>query len=136
MKDKRDLLSTMSVWIRLPGLSFNLWGNLTISALVSTIGVPIKMDDATKNRTRISLAHVLVDMKTEVGFPNFIEVEEDGNVFSQEVIYKNAPSRCDNCCWLGYFNNQFPMLKTWVPKQKDKWWRWSLLFVRLRSRRR
>lgn len=83
MKVDRDLLISKPVWARLPGLSFNLLGPRVISALLSTICIPIRMDEATKNRTRISFAHVLVEVEAEFGFSTHVEAEdENGFVYS------------------------------------------------------
>lgn len=68
------MLTTMPIWIRLPGLSFKLWGNKALRALASTISAPIKLDEVIKNKMNITFARVLVDMKAEVRFPNVIEV--------------------------------------------------------------
>lgn len=89
MKLDKDLLSTMSVWIWLPGLSFQAWGKKALSALVSTIKRPIKIDEPTMKRYGISYARVIVDINAENNFPNFIEGEyEDGEFFSKKLNMK------------------------------------------------
>jgi len=82
MRTDGDLLTSMPMWVRLPGLSFKLWGNKAISALVSTIGILIRMDEATKSKARITYARVLVEVNANYGLPKTIEgVDEEGKVF-------------------------------------------------------
>lgn len=79
------------------------------------------MDKATLNKTRISFAKVLVDIKAEFGFPNLLEAEgEDGEIFKQQVIYESPLSRCASCLYFGNFKNQCPMAKKWIPKELEE----------------
>lgn len=108
MKADQDLLTTLPMWICLQGLSFNLWGNRVISALVNTIGVLVKLHEGTKKeKSRISFARVLVEVLTEIGLPNIVEaVDQEGNVHNHDVIYENPPLRCDKFVVLGiWFTN-------------------------------
>lgn len=93
MKTDRDLLTSLPMWVRLPGLSFKLWGNNVISALTSTIGVPIKMDEATKNKSRLAYARVLIEFNATYGMPNnIVGMDDERRSFIQEVEYENPPS--------------------------------------------
>lgn len=118
MKTDKDLLTSLPMWVRLPGLSFKLWGNKAIIALMSTIGVPIKMDEATKKKTRLAYARVLIEVNVNYGMPNIIEgTDEEGRSFFQEVEYENPPPICDKCVCFGHAVGDCPMTKSWVPKQ-------------------
>jgi len=117
IKTDRDLLISMPMWVRLPRLSFKLLGNKAISELVSTIGIPIKTDEAMKNKARISFARVLVEVNASLGLPKMIErVDEDGVIFTQEVIYENPPPTCSKCLCFRHVAEECPLIKVLVPK--------------------
>ncbi|KAK1308353.1 hypothetical protein QJS10_CPA09g00834 [Acorus calamus] len=48
-----ELLETIPIWIRLPQLPLHLWGKRMLSKLASVVGIPLFMDSATANYTRI-----------------------------------------------------------------------------------
>lgn len=82
-KTDRDLLATMLIWLRLPNLICKLWGPCAISTLMSTISTPIRMDEETRNWSRISFARILVEVKMEFGFSSSIKaIDNDGNFYS------------------------------------------------------
>lgn len=55
--------------------------------------MPIKIDEATKKKSRISSARVLVEDSVEVDFPSSVEaVDVDGNVYKQDVLYETSPT--------------------------------------------
>lgn len=91
-----------------------------IDGLVRLIGIPIKMDEAIEKRVRIYFARTLVDIKAKFGFPNYLDaVEENGEIFKQEVLHENPIAKCGNYCYFGHLSRQCLITKVWKPKQQQ-----------------
>lgn len=118
MSAERDLSVSMPIRVRLPTLSFKLWGPRATSALLSSIRKPVKVDEPTQNKSKISFVRVLVEVRARFGFPSMVKAEDDiENIYTQEIIYGNPPPLCDNRLCFGHLKSQFHMSKVWVPKE-------------------
>jgi len=53
-------LESLSIWIRLPDLDLKYCGMSSLSKICSMLGIPLKTDQFTKNKTMIRYARVLV----------------------------------------------------------------------------
>ncbi|XP_062075142.1 uncharacterized protein LOC133779166 [Humulus lupulus] len=118
--DTIRLVRSVPLWIRLPNLGLQYWGQKCLSALVSTIGKPIMVDKFTKERSMIRYARILVEMEISDNSPFIIYfVNERGQVQEQFFEYEWLPIKCNNC--KGYDHNMAECKKTgsnnWVKKE-------------------
>ncbi|XP_062119050.1 uncharacterized protein LOC133832762 [Humulus lupulus] len=118
--DTIRLVRSVPLWIRLPNLGLQYWGQKCLSALVSTIGKPIMVDKFTKERSMIRYARILVEMEISDNPPFTIYfVNERGQVQEQFVEYEWLPIKCNNC--KGYGHNMAECKKIdsnrWVKKE-------------------
>ncbi|XP_062080713.1 uncharacterized protein LOC133785502 [Humulus lupulus] len=61
--DTVQMVKSVLVWVRLNGLGLQYWGRKSLSALVSTLGKPIMIDQVTRDRSMVKFARILVDME-------------------------------------------------------------------------
>uniref|UniRef100_A0A803Q992 Reverse transcriptase domain-containing protein n=1 Tax=Cannabis sativa TaxID=3483 RepID=A0A803Q992_CANSA len=101
--DALRLIKSVPLWIRLPDLGLQYWGNKCLSALVSTIGKPIMADKVTKERSMVKFARVLVEMDIMDSPPKVIHyLNEHGRLMEQEVVYEWLPIQCKKCNGFGH----------------------------------
>ncbi|XP_062118703.1 uncharacterized protein LOC133832366 [Humulus lupulus] len=117
--DTVRLVCSVPLWIRLPNLGLQYWGQKFLSALVSTIRKPIMVDKFTKERSMIRFTRVLVEMEITDDPPFIIYfVNGKGKVQEQFVEYEWLPIKCNN--WKGFGHNMAECkkngLKTWAKK--------------------
>ncbi|XP_060965179.1 uncharacterized protein LOC115720071 [Cannabis sativa] len=92
------LIKFVSVWVKLPGLGLQYWGTNCLSALVSTIGTPIMVDNITKERSQVKFARVLVEIEIKDEVPAAIEFENEWGVLDTvPVEYEWLPTKCSKC---------------------------------------
>uniref|UniRef100_A0A803Q184 Reverse transcriptase domain-containing protein n=1 Tax=Cannabis sativa TaxID=3483 RepID=A0A803Q184_CANSA len=97
------LVRSVPLWIRLHNLGLQYWGNKSLSALVSTVGKPIMVDQHTKDRTRIQFARVLVEMEITDEPPSAISyLNEFGQLSEQKIDYEWMPAKCKKCAGFGH----------------------------------
>uniref|UniRef100_A0A803NHS2 CCHC-type domain-containing protein n=1 Tax=Cannabis sativa TaxID=3483 RepID=A0A803NHS2_CANSA len=97
------LVRSVPLWIRLHDLGLQYWGNNSLSALVSTIGKPIMVDQYTKDRTRVQFARILVEMDIMDTPPKSIQfLNEFDQLVEQAVEYEWLPVKCKNCNGYGH----------------------------------
>ncbi|KAH1253521.1 hypothetical protein GmHk_04G010152 [Glycine max] len=59
---KKDMLSTIPIWVKLPKLALHLWGETSLNKIGSAIGIPPVTDECTTHRLRVSYARILVEV--------------------------------------------------------------------------
>lgn len=59
---KKDMLSTIPIWVKLPKLPLHLWGETSLNKIGSAIGIPLVTDECTTHRLRVSYARILVEV--------------------------------------------------------------------------
>jgi len=117
-------LESLPIWIRLPDLDLKYWGMNSLSKICSTLGIPLKTDQFTKNKTMIKYARVLVDMKLEGSFSEFIEFFNEFDILiRQHIHYEWLPVKCLHCGMYGHKDDvckkkSMPR-KEWKIKQKE-----------------
>ena len=96
--DTIRLVRSVPLWIRLPNLGLQYWGQKCLSAMVSTIGKPIMVDKFTKERSMIRYERILDEMEVSDNPQSIIYfVNERGQVQEQIVEYDWLPIKCNNC---------------------------------------
>ncbi|KAJ8421327.1 hypothetical protein Cgig2_012819 [Carnegiea gigantea] len=78
-------LATLPVWVRFPYLEVKYWGPDSLSKLGSLLGIPIKIDKFTRDKTILKYARLLIEMKLQDNFPEYIDFvnEHDMVIISQ-----------------------------------------------------
>lgn len=91
------------VWVKLWDLGFDFWDPQTLFEIASGLGVPIKIDPKTLNRSVGLYARLLVDVDVSQTLPSNLRVErENGEAEVFEVEYERCPQPCNRCGLLGH----------------------------------
>ena len=101
-----ECIKSLPIWIQLPDLDIKFWGTGSLSKLESCLGIPLKTDKYTKDRTMLKYARLLIDISLEGPFPEYIEFfDEVGVLIRQQVIYEWKPLQCTHCHMFGHEDN-------------------------------
>ncbi|XP_062104336.1 uncharacterized protein LOC133815521 [Humulus lupulus] len=101
--DTLKVVKSVPVWIRLPGLGLQYWGTKCLSALMSTIGVPILVDKVTKDRSMMQFARVLVEIELSEDLPKSVQfLNEKGQLVEQFLEFEWLPTQCRGCKVYGH----------------------------------
>uniref|UniRef100_A0A803QD36 DUF4283 domain-containing protein n=1 Tax=Cannabis sativa TaxID=3483 RepID=A0A803QD36_CANSA len=85
-----NLIHSVPLWIKFHDLGLQYWGTKSLSALVSTIGKPITVDQHTKDRTRLQFARILVEMEVTDAPPRFIPYINESQQQKEWVLPKKT----------------------------------------------
>ncbi|KAL0367745.1 UNVERIFIED_CONTAM: hypothetical protein Sradi_3664600 [Sesamum radiatum] len=94
--------SVVPVWIRFPELPFHLFQKKALFGIASLIGSPLKIDEATADGIRPSVARVCVEIDLMNPHPTSIWVGTEGRYYAQTVTYERLPKYCSHCRHLGH----------------------------------
>ncbi|KAJ8425851.1 hypothetical protein Cgig2_001537 [Carnegiea gigantea] len=84
------------------------WGLVSLSKLGSMLGIPIKIDKYTKDKSFLKYARLLIESQLEDNFPEYIEfVNEHNVVVWQRVEYEWKPTKCDFCKMHGHTREDY-----------------------------
>ncbi|XP_062085877.1 uncharacterized protein LOC133791983 [Humulus lupulus] len=125
--DTLKAVKSVPVWVRLPGLGLQYWGTKCLSAIMSTIGVPILVDKVTKDRSMMQFARVLVEIELSEDLPKSVQfLNEKGQLIEQLLEFEWLPTQCRGCKVYGHTErmcNKKPVEvwreKTRVRKEED-----------------
>jgi hypothetical protein len=78
------------------------WRERTLFEIASAIGMPLALDEATKNRTSCQYARILVDLDLSQRIFYDILVEREGYTFKLSVVYERLPEFCHHCHVVGH----------------------------------
>jgi len=93
----------LPVWVRFHELDIKYWGSESLSKIGSVLGVPIKTDKYTRDKSFLTYARLLIEMQLHDSFPDFIEfVEEHNVVVRQKMEYEWKPTKCNYCKMFGH----------------------------------
>lgn len=96
-------ISTIPVWITLPGLPLDMWTDNMLNKIVSKIGVPISTDRLTATQDCLSYARVLVEVDVSKELIHSVTMNMINNkVRVQEVEYEHVPKFCATCRVFGH----------------------------------
>jgi len=85
-------LQSLPIWVQFLDLDIKYWGLKSLSKLGSMLGIPIKTDKYTKEKTALQFARLLVEMKLTGPFPMHIDfINDKDEVVRQEVRYGWQP---------------------------------------------
>ncbi|XP_050222191.1 uncharacterized protein LOC126672286 [Mercurialis annua] len=99
-------LTSIPIWIHLPGLPWEFWTKEMLSKIGSTCGAPLYCDQCTLSKTKLDFARILVEMEANGEFPNRVILQDErGAQFSQKIDYEWKPQRCEVCKKLGHLSS-------------------------------
>ncbi|KAJ8432403.1 hypothetical protein Cgig2_010005 [Carnegiea gigantea] len=79
------------------------WGMDNLSKLASLLGIPIKTDKVTKEKSAVQFARLLIEMSIEGPFSDYIEFINDKEVVERQAMkYEWKPVKCQHCKMLGH----------------------------------
>lgn len=90
------------VWVALPGLPIHLHCRDALFEIVKPIGCPIKLDVATTDCLRPSVARICVEVDVSQDLPQKIYLQAKNRLILQSVIYEDLPKFCTTCHRLGH----------------------------------
>jgi len=96
-------VSSVPIWIKLPGLPLDCWNARALGKIVSKVGKPISTDKLTLSKERISFARVLVEVDASKDIISEVEIRlPTGEVYQQSVIPELIPKFCKRCKSFGH----------------------------------
>ena len=89
--------------MRFLDLDIKYWGLTSLGKLGSILGIPIKTDRFTLEKTKLHYARLLIDIKLKDSFPDFIEFVNDYDVVVRlQAEYEWKPIKCQHCKMFGH----------------------------------
>ncbi|XP_022157428.1 uncharacterized protein LOC111024128 [Momordica charantia] len=67
--------ASVPVWVKLSNIPLELWTPRGLSVIDSVLGVPLCLDKATEDRSRLSFARISVEMRAASSFPSSVKVK-------------------------------------------------------------
>jgi hypothetical protein len=93
------------VWVNLPMLSFHLYGEPSLLSITGQIGTFLKLDKATINLFRPSLARICIEVDLLKVLSRRFWIWNGSSArkgFWQDIIYEDLPLFCNHCLRLGH----------------------------------
>jgi len=98
-------VSSVPIWIQLPGLPLDCWNARALGKIVSMVGKPITTDNMTLTKERLSFARVLVEVDASSDIVSDVEIRlPTGIVYHQLVIAEFTPKFCKKCKIFGHLD--------------------------------
>ncbi|PKU72689.1 hypothetical protein MA16_Dca017700 [Dendrobium catenatum] len=123
------------VWLSLPNLRIHFFDIKILQAIGSLFGRPLQVDQATTNKTRPSVARILVEIDITKEYPKEIWLGSDSCGYSQKVEFDKFPIFCSDCKLHGHDINSCFVLnpelkgnsKNYSPKSNpiNSYYTWS-----------
>ncbi|KAJ8423094.1 hypothetical protein Cgig2_023476 [Carnegiea gigantea] len=100
------------------GLDIKYWGVDSLGKIGSIIGIPIKMDKYTIEKTMLRFSRVMIDIPLGNDFLDYVEFANDHNVIvRQSVTYEWRPIKCTHYRMYGHMEDscrkKTPAKKVW-----------------------
>ncbi|XP_074318694.1 uncharacterized protein LOC141655516 [Silene latifolia] len=125
----KEDVKEVPVWVRLEQLPLKFWGKC-LPRIAGLLGKFIQCDVATKDKTRLGFARVMVKVPFGQAIPDKIKfLDEDGHVVVINVVSEWKPLLCTSCKGVGHATancrkmKQPQAPKTKAPKEVVKQWR-------------
>ena len=84
------------------------------------LGIPIKTDRITKEKTALKYACTLSEMKLNDSFPEYIDFISDEDVIVRQAVrYEWKPIKCDHCNMIGHEEAEC--------RRKSSWKEWRVV---------
>ncbi|XP_043704520.1 uncharacterized protein LOC122654455 [Telopea speciosissima] len=100
---RRPNLTSIPLWITLPGLPLHYWCTDGLSSLGSVLGKPLFSDVRTRRKDHLAYARLCVEVSAQDVLSTFITIREgDDYSFEQEIHYDWKPPQCSVCKTFGH----------------------------------
>ncbi|KAJ8446942.1 hypothetical protein Cgig2_026440 [Carnegiea gigantea] len=110
-----ESIKFLPLWVQFPNLDIKYWGLESLSKLGSLLGIPLKTDRYTREKTMIKYARGPM----EGPFLEYIKFfTEHGVLLRQQVVFEWKPSKCTHCGMYGHIEEDCRK------KHHKKEWRW------------
>ena len=84
-----DTITSLPIWIQVPELDIKYWGIKSLNKIGSILGIPLKTDKYTKEKSMLKYARLLVEMPLEGRFLEYIEFANKRDVIiRQKIVYE------------------------------------------------
>lgn len=90
------------IWIALPGFPIHLHRREALFEIVRPVGTPIKLDVATSDGLRPSVARICVEVDVSQELPQKIYLQAKSRYILHPIIYEDLPLFCATCRRLGH----------------------------------
>ncbi|KAJ8427211.1 hypothetical protein Cgig2_015423 [Carnegiea gigantea] len=101
-----ESIKSLPLWVQFSDLDIKYWGLESLSKLGSLLGILLKTDMYTKEKSMLRYARLLIEVPMEGPFPEYIEFfNEYGTLIRQQVIFEWKPSKCDHCGMFGHLED-------------------------------
>ncbi|XP_038877075.1 uncharacterized protein LOC120069410 [Benincasa hispida] len=94
---KTFVFESLPIWIHLARIPLELWTNKGLAVVVSAMGRPIHLDEATRDRKRCSYARVCVKVDGDALLPLLVTIRMRGQDFVVHVSYEWKSRKCLGC---------------------------------------
>ncbi|KAM6575147.1 hypothetical protein CsatA_023474 [Cannabis sativa] len=118
---KKEDIRMVPIWVHLDDLELKYWGEKSLYKIIGQVGKPIMVDEATKNREKLSFPRVLIEVAIKQELPEMISFEdENGFNTTVAISYEWKPVICAHCDGLGHLTTECrkkePKKQQWVRK--------------------
>lgn len=99
--------SILTAWMSFEGLSIHFFNKSALFSIATTMVKPLKIDGATANFTRPSIARVCIKVDMLKPLPQWIWIGiAPFYIFWQAVLYEDVPTYCTHCSKFGHSASQ------------------------------
>jgi len=101
--------TTMPLWTHFRGIPFDLYTQEGLGRVGDLLGHPLEVDEFTRRRININVAHIKCRIDCTKPLPKFGEIErENGEVVTVTNDYPWVPPLCSCCGQLGHLLSHCP----------------------------
>ncbi|KAI0503987.1 hypothetical protein KFK09_014934 [Dendrobium nobile] len=120
-RPKHENFSSVPIWVKIQDLPLVCWNSEGISRIARKIGIHLVVDALTAQRTRLSFAHVCIQVTADDSFPDEIPISIEDEVFSLKIQYEWKPTICEFCKSLVHPSSSCPKKPdpTTIPEQQN-----------------
>ncbi|OVA10390.1 protein of unknown function DUF4283 [Macleaya cordata] len=91
-------MKSIPVWVKIYNLPLFLWSSSFFSKLGSGLGIPLYVDQKTKNRERLAYAMLCIEVNASKPLPASLNISVTGVDYQLNLEYEWRPLRCANYC--------------------------------------
>ena len=98
-----EAIKSLPLWAQLPDLDVKYWRANSLSKVGSILGIALKTDRYTKEKTMLRFSRLLIDIPLDSSFLDFIEFFNGNEILiGQQVTYKWKPVKFTHCHMFGH----------------------------------
>ncbi|XP_074283310.1 uncharacterized protein LOC141607861 [Silene latifolia] len=113
----KDDVKEVPVWVRLEHLPLKFWGKC-LPRIAGLLGKFVQMDVATKDKTRLGFARVMLEVPFGKPLPGSVKfMDKDGLVVTIKVVWEWKPTLCKHCKGVGHESEKCRKAKPSQPQQ-------------------